>query len=845
MSVINSSILAGSSGGSSYTIDQSCRFNDNDSESLLQNFSSSGNQKTWTFSIWVKRGNLYGSKLNTDYPSIWETGSGNGHFRLYSPTGGTIADQWTFLTCGTESFTGATNWSLVTQNEPEGPNFRDPTAWYHLVFACDTTQVAAADRMRIYINGVKLLSADYSVETYPTLNDNLPWMGDNSTSGNHSIGLSASNATYRWDGLMAEVYCTDGVANAADAFGEYHAVTGQWVPKQYTGSYGTNGFYLTFEDSADFGTDSSGLGNDFTPANLSAPDQLLDTPTNNYCTLNSDVKQTSPAVNLTSGNLVANEPTGSTWTGVVGTMAVSSGKWYYEFIFSSSANGYPGITCDQNTSFFSNETNPQDGLGIFYQLSNGYKRIDGTGTSYGDAVGAGDVVGVALDLDSGTQTLTFYNANVSQGAITLTGGLADADLYIPAIGLYSNTSTLNFGQDSSFNGSKTAQNNTDANGEGDFYYTPPAGYLAWCTANLAEPSIKDPSKHFESIYWTGDGTAIGAGGQAITGLGFDPDFVWAKNLSAVSSHLNTDKLRGATKYLSSNSSAIQATDTETLTSFDSDGFTIGNASIVNTNTNKYRAWCWLAADLTTGATNDEGDTTSYVSANPTAGFSIVRYTGTGSNTTIGHGLSAAPSMVIVKSMGILNSTADDWRMIHRRLTNANYYMNINATSGESSDSSYFNGTFPGATSFSLGTQNHTNESGESYVAYCFAPIPGFSALGKYYGNGNVNGPWVPTGFRVGALMIWNISASWNHPMNDHKMGAGVGDDLTGQGVWNEVNNPVWSNDTAAADLANSFNMDFCANGFKIRRAEYLSNSDNETFIYYAVAQYPFKYANAR
>ena len=191
----------------------------------------------------------------------------------------------------------------------------------------DTTQATDTNRVTFWINGVQLVAADFSTKTYPSEDYEGPWLGQASGGagvGEHDFGVSPGTSTYRYDGLMAEIHMTDGIANAADAFGEFHAVTGQWVPKEYTGSYGSNGFYVDFADSSDLGKDVSGNGNNWTSNSIVATDQLLDSPTNNYCTLNSNVKQTAPVVNLSQGNLVANEPTGSTWAGVV---------WYYGGFF--------------------------------------------------------------------------------------------------------------------------------------------------------------------------------------------------------------------------------------------------------------------------------------------------------------------------------------------------------------------------------------------------------------------------------------------------------------------------------------------------------------------------------
>ena len=583
--MFSNNLLAGVSGqGGGYTIDNSLRFNDNDSAYLSRTPASAGNRKTWTWSGWVKRGNI--GTFQTIF-SNYNGAPSNGH------------EEFIFLENDTLQISATDNNVTNTYVYVLNQVFRDSSGWYHLVVSTDTTNATASDRVKIYVNGQRITS--FTTQTNPTQDYQTPI---NRTTP-HDIGaVNFTGGGYYFDGYMADVNFIDGQALTADDFGEIDATTGEWFPKAYEGTYGTNGFYLEFKDGAALGDDTSGNTNDWTPTNLASTDQMLDTPTNNFATLNS----TATTMTLSEGNLKETTSVTSNWQSAISTIGVSSGKWYFETCAPQALSDPPyagiGITTDSNFGARTGSNYLGNSADSWSYLNPALKYTNGSGTSYGSTFTNGDVIGCALDMDAGT--VTFYKNNVSQGvAFTgLTGTMFCGSTCYTVSGTASNN--INFGQDSSFAGLKTRQGNTDANGKGDFYYTPPAGgYLALCTDNLPAPTIEQPETQFNVVTYTGTGVS-----HAVTGVGFQPDFVWIKNRSSVTSNRLYDVVRGAGQQLKSDTTDAEST-TSGFTSFDSDGFTVTVGTAHNLSGDSYVAWCWKAGG--TAVSNTDGSITSPVS----------------------------------------------------------------------------------------------------------------------------------------------------------------------------------------------------------------------------------------
>ena len=795
------------SGAKDYEIDQSAMFDLGNTVYLHRTPGSAGNRDRWTFSCWIKRSEISVSAETALFGSY--TDANNRDVLRFKSS-----DELEF-----QNVSGGTTYSKKSDAK-----YRDQGAWYHVVAVYDSANSTADYRIRLYINGSEITDStgtDPASGTDSSINNNVAhYIGARSSDGNPSL---------YWVGYMAEVHFVDGSALTPSSLGETHADTGEWVPKQASVTYGTNGFYLKFVSGAT-GTDSSGEGNNFTTVDLDAYDIMPDTPTNNFATLN--FLDTGPS-NFHQGALrlqtTNHNDTASTFK------FPSTGKWYFEIYLITAGTFYQGIAPIRYTGNVgswdtSNLALRGDG-GQKYSYHSGGWQSD----SYGSAFGNGDIVQCAVDMDngkiwwgdSGTWIASGNPGAGSNEAFTFTASLG----WKPFIYGPGSTNAIdvifNFGQTGTFVGYVTAGGNTDGNGYGNFKYSVPSGFLALCSANIPTPTIKKGTDYFNTVLYTGDGSA-----DSITGVGFQPDAIWVKARNAAINHKIWDATRGVSKSLRPNNDAAEADDSsENLTSFDSDGFTIKDPDyIVSSRT--VAAWNWKANG--SGSSNEDGSiNTTATSANTTAGFSISTYTGTGesSNKTVGHGLGATPSMVIVKKRG----ATGDWYVYHIGLgTNYNLLLNTNDEPFQPATTGWVSS--PTSTTFQLSTGSSSNanvNSSTTYVAYSFAPIEGYSAFGSFKGNGSANGPMINVGFRPAYIVhqkaeVGGGTANW--AVNDDKRG------------YNGAIGHLAPNDTLV-ETTGDF-IDIVSNGFKIRHSGY-SNTNNYNYIYMAFAESPFKYANAR
>jgi len=774
--------------GSEFTLDQSLRFDHPSAHSLSKTFASAGNRKTWSFSAWAKRGYL--SSQDNHRQVIFSCVS--------------AANDTGFLEIGWNS---DDTFYITTQTAitATSAKFRDTSSWYHILVACDTTQSTATNRFKVYINGV-----DQAVGNLTSVSE------DADTAINqaelHSIGKGYTDREL--EGYLAEVHFINGTALTPSSFGETGDY-GEWKPIEYSGSYGTNGFYLDFADSGALGDDESGNTNDFTANNLAAADQVLDSPSNNFPTLN--------ALNyvgaLSEGNLAYTAPTSDSRTSA-STMASSSGKWYAEVLIGSTGtNWVVGVASAKLNALLSADKLHNYTGGNASYLHNGNKSLNGTQTSYGATYTTGDIIGIALDVGSGT--VTFYKNNASQGSITLPTSNDTAWQFALGSGTggASHSYNINFGQDSSFAGGKTAQGNQDGNSIGDFYYTPPTNYLALCTSNLPDASIV-PSEYFNTVLYTGNATA-----RSITGVGFQPDFVWNKTRSANQNHFLYDAVRGASKDLRINQTGTEGTS-DAVTAFGADGFSVGSGNDGNENTETYVNWNWKANG--TGSSNTDGSINSTAtSASVDAGFSIVTYTGNATEgATVGHGLSKAPEVIMLKK----RSGSSGWYMYHSAL-GATKNIEIQVNSAAATTSNIWNDTEPTADVFSLGNNAAVNGTSATFVAYCFHSVDGYSKFGSYTGNANADGTFVYTGFKPAFVMIKRTDGAKNWSMYDNKR-----DSI------NPNTKQLYANKSNVEyDDATYTAMDFVSNGFKWRTDN--TGENVGSYIFLAFASVPFKYSN--
>ena len=569
--------------------------------------------------------------------------------------------------------------------------FRDASAFYHIVVVGNTTQSTASNRLILYVNGVQ---QTWNSTTDPTLDGSWKIGAQSIAQG---ISVAAGSASlFCFDGYLTEVNFIDGQALTPSSFGQIESTTGVWSPKQYAGSYGTNGFYLKFGNTssvAALGTDSSGNNNTWTVNNVSLTagvtyDSMIDVPVNysdggngrgNYAVLNSLDKVTTAT--LAAANL---ETTSAAAQNIIGSMSMDSGSWYWEIAYSAA-------TASQL-------------VGVYKAAAT---TVSVTPTT--------SVIGLRFNADTGALDYTVNGSTYTSIATGLTGGG-----YFPYAGSLTNAKVIyaNFGQR-------------------PFTYTPPAGFKALNTNNLPTPSIVNGANFMAATTYTGNAAARSLS-NAVNNVSFQPDLVWIKSRTpGATNHALFDSSRGVTKYLSSNTTTAETTLAQSLTALNADGFSLGtDTTLVNASANSYVAWQWRESI--------------------TAGLDIVTYTGNGANRTIAHNLGVAPAMVIVKRYDAPNT--GNWQVRHTSIAAANS-IQLNATSAAAAAATVWNSTAPTSSVFSVGTSTDVNATGGTYAAYCFAEIAGFSKFGSYTGNGSADGPFVHCNFRPKWVMIKQTNSS--------------------------------------------------------------------------------------
>ena len=345
-----------------------------------------------------------------------------------------------------------------------------------------------------------------------------------------------------------------------------------------------------------------------------------------------------------------------------------------------------------------------------------------------------------------------------------------------------------------------------------------------------------PSDFYNGVTYVGDGTAIGSGGKTVTGVGFQPDFTWIKQTDAVDNHILTDSVRGATKYVNSDRTNAAATNAESLTSWNADGFVLGNHAAVNGSSDEFIAWNWKAGSTASGATTGSGTAKTYSAGyNTTSGFSIVTYEGNGTTGhTIPHHLGAAPQAIFIKDLA-----SNNWNCYQIEMTAA-YILRLNLTTSIANENNRFQGT-PTSTVFSLGDDAHTNGNGNNYIAYLWTPIRGYSSFGAFTGNENNDGNFVYTGFRPAYVMLRNATytQSWQIYTNGTNAAA-----QKGMQSWNEMVTLGRLKADADEVATTKSCMDFLSTGFKIRTSA--SDVNNGTdILWYAFAEFPIVSSNSK
>jgi hypothetical protein len=771
-------------GDDAYTISRSLRFRSSASAYLNRTFTTPTDTKKFTWSGWVKRGNI-GGATNYIFSATPDSYTTFVNFGFVNGSAGSV-DYLTF-----DQYSGGYQVRATTN-----AIYRDPSAWYHIVLVWDSANATSTDRTQIWVNGVRA-----------TVTYHFGPISQNASSilnANGSVNYISRLTSNYFDGYLAEVNFIDGQALTPSSFGETDAQTGVWKPKKYSGAYGTNGFYLNFSDNsnntaATIGKDYSGNGNNWTPNNISVTsgstyDSMTDVPTltsesaANYAVVN---PLKNGGLSITNANLRIAQASAS-WVNSRATVQPPiGGKYYVEFTstqnWTSNNVSYLGL-CTPSMSLTAN----------IADIANIY-----TTTTSGEVL--------ALTIDRVNNEVKTYRNN----SLVATTSISATDNIDIAFASYQASGDVNFGQR-------------------PFAYTPPTGFKALNTFNLPTPTIgatasTTANKYFDILTWTGTSTSSG---RTFTGLGFQPDFVWTKARNQAYSHQLYDANRGTGKRLQSNTTDAETTNPVSgyISAFNSDGFTTVAGTTDNSWFNELNtthvAWNWRAGNST--SSNTSGSITSTVSANTSAGFSIATFSTPGgySTGTVGHGLGVTPSMIIVKNR-TAPSGAINWNTYHSSIGNTGA-LYLNSTSATVTSSAFWNNTSPTSTLFTVGTNLYASTN---YVAYCFAEVAGYSRFGSYTGNGSTDGPFVFTGFRPRYLLIKrsDSTGSWN-----------ILD--TVRDTYNLAIKGLYTDLSDAEDTSRLF--DILSNGFKIRSST-VANLSSGTYIYAAFAESPFKYSLAR
>ena len=885
------------------TIDQSVRFNDDNSPQLSKTFGTPTSNTKMIYATWFK------TTENSSHQTFFSGGSNSFNYMVFA------LSTASFYTNSDSLFfhinTSNTARLALRTDTTYGQFFADTTNWQHILLAIDTTQATNTNRILIFHNGKRLAHSDMSFTTYPSQDYSVPLLN---TAVAHNFGFNKQDsvASYgSFDGYFAETYFLDGQSIFSDTSGTINSTfladattlamfceqkNGIAVPKTYSGTFGNNGVKLTYADSSSFGDDTSGNGNDFTSSGLTASDSVSDTPTNNFATLN--VLQTASNAStfyFTQGNLALNVTNNSGYRNCSATFSPMGMKGYFEFtVVTGTPNFYIGViedtthptnmdyadTSHNYVAFVSN--------GGVYQneviSSQGNKIVRSVSDFNVGTIAAGKVMGMAFDFTGTNRRLWFHNENTYGTSSTGVGNPSTgANPVITESYLDSNqdyrfhfgintgsglqTVVFNFGQDGTFANNETAQGNTDSNGNGNFYYAPPTDFLALCSQNLTTGAISPDADSqvddfFRTVIYTGNGYPT-SNGQTITGVGFQPDWTWIKVNRNGYNHYLLDSVRGATKVLRTTSTNAQNTESTALTSWNSDGFVLGSNNEVNYQNDTIASWNWKAggapsADNSAGAGNVPTSNSviidgvsktdalagtipaTRISANTTSGFSIITYTGTGTAGTVAHGLGKTPALLLTKNISWSHEYSA-WLQWHHKRDNA-----FNA----STNYGYMNLTSTGGsstTSFYNGSQIDADVFGIGTndaindASYSYVTYA-FTEIAGYSKFGLYEGSGSSTN---NAYVYCGFTPKYLLIKNIDASSDWVIRDDFNSGYYTRAGNPksigFEANTTKGHQGAISWRVDFLSNGFKIISSQTDLGASN-TYYYWAFGN-DFKFSN--
>ena len=821
-----------------YEVRHSCRFESVNNAHLHNTPSGDGNLDAWTFSAWVKL-----SKDIAGTTPLFAAGTNGDEFsRITFISNNKLA----FMILGSDG-------NFKAAYKCEFP-CRDFSAWYHICVAVDTGQSTNTNRAKLYVNGTLQTVLGGGDLIHPDQNYDTHF---NDASYKHWLG-SEPSGDGSFDGYMAEVNWVDGLQLDPTSFTETDSNWGHLKPKRYTGAYGTNGFHMNFHSSGNLGLTGGYVdtGANYAVVNLAASDQCFDSPTNNFAQWN--VEDKNDQITLSNAGTRAESGTNTAHSNTRATMGLhhKSGKWYCECLNNADVGGTTAVAFGLSLSQYAVQaaTHPVSSSSGFYGsyhsagttaqlVANGAEQC-----TFGIG-GERDIHQVAYDSSNGKFWYGLNNtwraadggddgdpaAGTNESGTLADNGEHTAFVTCDVVNNADQAMILNSGTDSSFLTIKTAQNNRDDNGNGDFTYAPPTGFMAMCTKNLPTPKVL-PHEHFNATLYTGNGST-----QSISNVGFQPDWVWLKNRTVGRNHGTYDVIRGANEDLMTNNSDGETTRSTGLTAFGSDGFSLGSHNNVNENTADFVSFNW---NCPTTFSNDASATSvgtidSEGRVNQEAGFSIIKYVGVDQQTTtVAHGLTVAPEIVLVKA------TSEDgrhWRMYANPRTygiDRTDYLKLNDTAAKVDDENYWNDSNNTTTTFSIGDANDVNDSGCTFIAYCFHEVEGYSHFGVYNGNGDADGTYFHTGFKPAWVMVKHLGASESWWIWDSKRNPT-------SGVNNRIGADVTGSESTNVSTGADY-LEFRANGIKHKG---LGGGANESgnggeYLIMAFADVPFKYANA-
>jgi hypothetical protein len=814
--MFNNNLLMGaaSAGGTSLVEVGNSALYTTTSQELERTPGSAGNVDKFTFSAWVYMCNP--TSGNTPIFGAINT-SANQH-RLFTTAGGTLQ----FDLYLSNSFVGRVISSQVLRD----------IGWYHTVAVYDSGNAIAGDRMRIYLNGERITDLTSVVDPSQNLD------GLICGAHLHQIGMHDGFGT-TLDGYMAEAVLLDGTVAEPSSFGQYDSTGTFWTPKSSAEikalTFGTTGFYL--DNTTNAQTDASGTGNNFT--NTGSVTLSTNTPTN----INTLVNPLSmfQSMSLANGNNKVTF-TAATYTGNIFTIPIPpTGKWKMEVDMTAITGGLIRMGIIEKTEYSPKNmaTNiPFDHSSLgnpdFNTIStsggnaSAIGRVDGTDYNFASeangsrVVSNGDRWGLYYDADSGK----FWAANDDGSGDTTyfyedSGGTAGN----PATGsnplATSNTSKSYQFYVTGYS-DPTANRNFLFKEEADWILTTPTGYAPLTTANIALATTRtasDTTKYFETTLYEGSGSEQSVQSDTTTNTSA---FSWIKNRDATDNHMLFDRVRGATKDLHSNTNDIEVTNAQTVKAFIGGGVTLGTDVEVNTNNESYVLWNWMIGTSGNGSSNEDGSiNTTATLVDTTLGLSVSKYTGTGANATVGHGLGVAPNIMFIKNLGV----TDSWAVYYGDNTD---YLVLNTTAATVDDNTMWNDTTPTSSVFSVGSNHQVNASSETYIAYCFANSQ-FISVGSYIGNGNADGTFIPTLNSLGV----SIQPSWIMIKASSRTSPWTMYD-TSRLPYNVNTKALEADANTAEQTHGAAIIDIDTGGFKPRGSSYYLNESSATYTYLAM-----------